>query len=422
MQSLFDSVDDIKLPEERPRRSYKGLWKALGIIAAVAVLSVGGYFGYQAIFPPRLTERALPATPEMLLQELKEARDGIDSGTRDIYARIQQFNQKMEALGRKPVSFSQVFLQGLSAEEEAALDKMVKDEKDPSYRGVLGQVVEDFKKIRNLEAKVSDLESKLPNDGVEAKPGDTHMKLAKEYLVKEKGIPEPRAKELIARLNIMEASLEKGNRVHFYYDPAKDFFGTWVSQGSAKRSPLALIRAKEMRLIGERDVAIARATTLEEKKAELEGLLARLEEDVAALEKRKALLESNVAQLETDKNTAIDQAKVATASLSTAKNSMYYAADLESNLRAKGVLKIFNRVEQIGDVKFDSNLDLSQGKSITFKPAQFGIDRIRDVRVIPAFFKEGRDLDVTFEDGGAVVTVLNEGALKGQRVLFIVTR
>jgi hypothetical protein len=422
MQSLFDSIEDIKLPEQKPRRSTKRLWKVLGIVAAVIVLSVGGYFGYREIFPLRLTERALPATPEQLLQELKAARDGIDSGTRDIYGRIQQFNQKMEALGRKPVSFSQVFLQGLSAEEEAALDKMVKDEKDPSYRGVLAQVVEDFKKIRNIEAKVSDLESRLPGEGTEAKAGDTHMKLAKEYLVKERGIPEPRAKELIVRLNIMEVSLEKGNRVHFYYDPAKDFFGTWVSQGSAKRSPLALIRAKEMRLIGERDVAIAKATTLEEKKAELEGVLAKLEEDVVALEKRKALLESNVAQLETDKNMAIDQAKVATADLKTEKNSMFYAADLEANLKAKGVLKIFNRVEQIGDVKFDSNLDLSQSKSITFKPSQFGIDRIRDLRVIPAFFKEGRDLDVKFEDNGAVVTVLNEAALKGQRVLFVVTR
>ena len=423
MQSLFDPLEDIKLPEEKPKRSFKKTFKILAVIVVAAGLGIGGYFGYFAMFPRKLTERPVPMNMEKLLVELKSARDGIDSETRDIYGRIQQFNNKMVNIGRKPVSFSQVFLQGLSAEEEQALDDLVRQEKDPSYRGILGQVVEDMKKIRDLQNKVSQLETLLPGDGVEVKPGDTHMKLAMQYLEKEKGIPESRAKELIARLNILETSMDKGMKVHFYYDPAKDFFGTWVAQGDAKRSPLALVRAKEMKLIQEREAAVAKATNLADEKAILEEMRDNLQQEIEALESKKAQLESTVSQLELDKSKAEENYRVTSAKLSEHQNSVWYDADLEDRLRARGVLRTVNKVENIGEVKFANNIDLTKTKSITLKPSQFGIAHIRDVRVVPTFLKEGRDIGVRFvEDGTVEVTVLNEAALGGQKVLFVVAQ
>ena len=423
MQSLFDPLEDIKLPEEKPKRSFKKTFKILAVIVVAVGLGIGGYFGYFAMFPRKLTERPVPMNMEKLLVELKSARDGIDSETRDIYGRIQQFNNKMVNIGRKPVSFSQVFLQGLSAEEEQALDELVRSEKDPSYRGILSQVVEDMKKIRDLQNKVSQLETLLPGDGVEVKPGDTHMKLAMQYLEKEKGIPESRAKELIARLNILETSMDKGMKVHFYYDPAKDFFGTWVAQGDAKRSPLALVRAKEMKLIQEREAAVAKATNLADEKAILEEMRDNLQQEIEALESKKAQLESTVSQLELDKSKAEENYRVTSAKLSEHQNSVWYDADLEDRLRARGVLRTVNKVENIGEVKFANNIDLTKTKSITLKPSQFGIDHIRDVRVVPTFLKEGRDIGVRFvEDGTVEVTVLNEAALRGQKVLFVVAQ
>ena len=423
MQSLFDPLEDIKLPEEKPKRDYRKVFRVLAIVVAAIGLGIGGYFGYFAMFPRKLTERPVPMNMEKLLVELKSARDSIDSETRDIYGRIQQFNSRMETLGRKPVSFSQVFLQGLSAEEEQALDDLVRQEKDPSYRGILGQVVEDMKKIRDLQNKVSQLETLLPGDGVEVKPGDTHMKLAMQYLEKEKGIPESRARELIARLNILETGMDKGMKVHFYYDPAKDFFGTWVSQGDAKRSPLALVRAKEMKLIQEREAAVAKATNLADEKAILEEMRDNLQKDIEALEAKKAQLESTVSQLELDKSKAEENYRVTSAKLSEHQNSVWYDADLEDRLRARGVLRTVNKVENIGEVKFANNIDLTKTKSITLKPSQFGIAHIRDVRVVPTFLKEGRDIGVRFvEDGTVEVTVLNEAALRGQKVLFVVAQ
>jgi len=422
-QSLFDSLDDIKLPEERPKRSYKKLVIALVAIVAATGLGIGGYFGYYALFPKKLTQRPVPMNMEKLLVELKDARDQIDGQTHEIYNRIQQFNQKMTVIGRKPVSFSQVFLQGLSAEEEQALDDLVRQEKDPSYRGILGQVVEDMKKIRDLQNKVTQLEGLLPGDGVDVKAGDTHMKLAMQYLEKDKGVPESRAKELVARLNIMETNLEKGMKVHFYYDPAKDFFGTWVAQGAAQHSPLALVRAKEMRLIQEKEQAIAKANTLQDEKAELEETRDKLQKEIADLEQRKAGLESTVSDLELAKAKAEESARITGEKLAEHQNSVWYDADLAERLRARGVLKTVNKVENIGEVKFANNIDLTKTKSITLKPSQFGIDHISDVRIVPTFLKEGRDIGVRFADDGTVeVTVLNEGAVRGQKVLFVVSR
>lgn len=423
MQSLFDPLEDIKLPEDKPKRSFKKTIKILAVIVVAVGLGIGGYFGYFAMFPRKLTDRPVPMNMERLLVELKTARDGIDGETRDIYDRIKQFNQRMEAVGRKPVSFSQVFLEGLSADEEQALDDLVRNEKDPSYRGILGQVVEDMKKIRDLQNKVSQLEGLLPGDGVEVKPGDTHMKLAMQYLEKEKGVPESRAKELIVRLNILETSMDKGMKVHFYYDPAKDFFGTWVAQGDARRSPLALVRAKEMKLIQEREAAIAKATNLEDEKASLEEMRDNLQKDIEALEAKKAQLESTVSQLELDKSKAEENYRVTSAKLSEHQNSVWYDADLEDRLRARGVLRTVNKVENIGEVKFANNIDLTKTKSITLRPSQFGIDHIKDVRIVPTFLKEGRDIGVRFvEDGTVEVTVLNEAALRGQKILFVVAQ
>ena len=424
MQSLFDPVEDIKIPEgptPGTKRGVGSVLKIVAIILGVTALGAGGFYGYTVMFPKKLTERPIPMTTDKLLTELKDARDDIDSETRDIYGRIQQFNQRMENLGRKGVSFSQVFLQGLSVEEQQALDELVRQEKDPSYHGILAQVVEDLKKIKDLQTRVAELEAKLPGDGVEVQRGDTHAKLAREYLMKNHNIPETRAKELVGRLNILEGQLEKGWKVHFYYDPAKDFFGTWVAQGDARHTPLAVVRAREMKLIGERDEALAKASDLEDKKAELEEILANLKKEITALEERKASLETNVEKLEAEKGVALKQVETTTAELERQRNSMFYEADLEERLRARGVLKSANKVDAIGNAKFESSIDLRNGKSITFTPSQFGISQIYWVRVVPAFLQKGRDYELKLgEDGSAEVTVLDDKALKGQKVLFVV--
>jgi len=130
-----------------------------------------------------------------------------------------------------------------------------------------------------------------------------------------------------------------------------------------------------------------------------------------------------VAQLEGERNAAVAEVEEREAELAVQKNSMFYEADLAERLRARGVLQVFNKVEKIGDVQFSSSIDLSQNKTITLDPSQFGIEKIKDVRIVPDYLREGRELDVQFIDDGTVeVTILNEEALRGQKVLFVLMR
>ena len=52
---------------------------------------------------------------------------------------------------------------------------------------------------------------------------------------------------------------------------------------------------------------------------------------------------------------ALEQAKETSASLKTIQNSMFYEADLADRLRARGVLRTFNKVDKIGEAKFANN-------------------------------------------------------------------
>ena len=168
---------------------------------------------------------------------------------------------------------------------------------------------------------------------------------------------------------------------------------------------------------------MAKANTLADEKAELEEMRDRLQKEIADLEVRRSALESTVSQLELDKTKAEESARITGEKLAEHQNSMWYDADLAERLRSRGVLKTVNKIENIGEVKFANNIDLTKTKSITLKPSQFGIDHIRDVRIVPTFLKEGRDIGVRFvEDGTVEVNVLNESALRGQKVLFVVER
>src|SRR6185436_14530357 len=147
-----------------------------------------------------------------------------------------------------------------------------------------------------LQERVLRLEQQLDDKFAIAKRGDSHFKLAHDYLV-EQGVTEEQAKSLLNQIDLNE-ELVPGFKVWYNYDKEKDTFKTYVTQGEAGQTPLAVKRAMKRKLIGERDVAMAKAVALEQTKKSLEGDISRLETDVTSLEDRRASLESNVADLE----------------------------------------------------------------------------------------------------------------------------
>jgi hypothetical protein len=67
MASLFDPVDDIKLPDERPKKNFKPFLKWGGLTLAAILLIGGGWYTYDAMKPRKLVEKPLPASPDVLL-------------------------------------------------------------------------------------------------------------------------------------------------------------------------------------------------------------------------------------------------------------------------------------------------------------------------------------------------------------------
>lgn len=103
---------------------------------------------------------------------------------------------------------------------------------------LINDFVSTAAKIEYLSQKIDQLEESIGSPYV-VQSGDTHAKIAEDYLVNKAGLSREEAKKVLMRTALVW-ELEKGNYVYnLYYDGV---FLTTVTQGTAKRSPLLLQR------------------------------------------------------------------------------------------------------------------------------------------------------------------------------------
>jgi hypothetical protein len=235
------------------------------------------------------------------------------------------------------------------------------------------------------------------------------------YLVSDVKLEEAKAKSLLEQADQTD-ELVPGNKVWFFYDPARDTFRTYVTQGEAGQTPLAVRRALKHRLITERDQALAQRD--EEAAAkdaavrtvnDLQQVKASLEADIAALRQNKAALEASVDRLSGD--------------LSFRLNSLFYHAANVRDLREKGVLtSVLKRVQDVKPINFDAALDLRDSNTITLAPEAFGLEHIGKVRMLPNIFQEGRDfrIETSEHSGVARIVILDPELFKGKEVLLAI--
>jgi hypothetical protein len=381
----------------------------LGLGAVVLALAVTGCTEQmrQALSGP-------PDTPEELLTALRNDRGRIDQTTDSMMKKIDAYNQARKP-GERTIQFSEVFMEDLSGEQRDVLNQLLAEEKDVSYRNLLQNMIADRDTIRQLQEKVLQLEQRLPDTFVVAKKGDSHTKLATNYLVTEAKLDEAKAKTLITGIDRTDELLP-GNHVWFFYDPRQDTFRTYVTQGEAGQTPLAVRRAQQRKLLAERDTArterdqehTARQAA-ETEVAALEDRKQQLESDISLLQQNKAELESSVDRLSRD--------------LAFRQNSLFYHAEAERSLQDRGVLSgVLARVKDVKGVDYNEALDLRNGTSIALDPRSFGLERIRDVRLLPSIYQEGRDFTVetSEETGTARLVILDPDLFRGREVLLSV--
>jgi hypothetical protein len=382
-------------------------------MALLAVLVVLGSVAC-ANFTQKESAKKAPATPEELLVDLQEQKDRLDQATNQMLEKIAEFNDT-RAEGERTVQFGELFTDELSEEQRDILDEMLTEEQDISYRSLLGRIITDRDLIRNLQAKILELERSLPEQFVVVAKGNTHYSLAREYLTNQARLPKDKVGQLLSRADLTD-ELVVGNKVWFFYDEKRDNLGTYVTQGDADRTPLVVRRALKRELISERDVAIATADTFETERdaarvavSQLERVKAGLETDIAQLRRNKATLEAEVSRLSSD--------------LSFQENSLFYHAASVADLKEQGVLsRVLKRFEDVRGVNFDAALDLRRGSTIRLDPEEFGLEKIRRVRLLPGVYEEGRDFTIeTFEQSGfARIVILDSRLFRGKEVLVAV--
>ncbi len=401
---------DSVLHGRRPAAPAGGLLPIIFILAGLVALgSVACGQGDRLRF-----SKATPATPEQLLAELKDHQQRIDAATDDMMKRIQEFNASRQP-GQRTILFGEIFSQDFTDEQRDVLNQMIAEEKDVSYKSLLEKIVADRGTLQDLQEKVMRLEQSLPDQFAVVKKGDRHHDLAMNYLINEAQVDPGKARTLLAQIDLTDELVPR-NKVWFFFDQPRDTFRTYVTQGEAGQSPLAVRRALQRKLITERDQAlVARdeaAAARDEAQAEVDGLQqvkAGLETDIVSLRQNKAALEANVDRLSRD--------------LAFRLNSLFYNAASVRDLKTQGAVSpVRKRLRDVKQVRFDAALDLRQATTITFKPEAFGLERIGKIKMLPPIYQEGRDFTVETSktSGVATITILDPELFKGKEVVFAV--
>ena len=393
----------------RPR--FAAIATVLGLVACVFVL---GPIGCSYFDQKQQASRPVPDTPEELLAELQDQREKLDFATSRMLERIAAFNES-RGEGQQTVEFGQLFSSDLSEEQQDVLNEMFAEERDISFKTLLGRIIQDRDVMRNMQARILEMERSLPEQFVVVAKGNTHYSLAREYLMNQARLPEKRANALVTKADLSD-ELVVGNRVWFFFDEKRDQLGTYVTQGEADKTPLIVRRALKRELITERDAALATAGTYQAERdaarasvENLERLKANLEADIATLRRDRATLEAEVNRLGDD--------------LSFQKNSLFYHAANVRELKEQGVLtRVLKRFDDASGVDFDAALDLRRSTVINLDPQEFGLDRITRVRLLPGIYEEGRDftIETSKETGDAAIVILDSRLFRGKEVLVAV--
>jgi len=339
-------------------------------------------------------------TTDELLTQLKEDRAEIDTTTDTMMKRIDTYNSTRKP-GQPTLQFGEIFNQDLSPEQRDVLNAMVEQEKDVSYKALLEKIIADRETIRTLQENVMHLEQTLPDKFVVAKRGDRHNDLAMNYLTQEAHLDPEKAKALLSQVDQTD-ELVTGNKVWFFYDAKQDTFRTYVTRGEAGLTPLMVRRARQRKLIQERDTAQAEVSDLQVVKVQLET-------DINGLTEQKTQLEGTVEKLNGD--------------IAFRENSLFYHAENAQTLKDQGVLSsVLKRVRDVKGLQFNEALDLRQATTLTLLPQNYGLSEIREVKLLPAIYQEGRDYSIqTQKDhSSAQLVILDPELFRGKEVLLAI--
>ena len=324
----------------------------------------------------------------------------------------QRQQQQLAQAGLKDVTNPETMQ--LTPDQKALLEARLKAEKSTGTGDLLQAILDKDKEIGELNKKINGLRAMLPKP-VLAKEGDNHYAMAMTFL-RRRGISEDKAKDLIAKTNILE-KLEPGWEVYHFYINGK--YGTSVSQGRAPLSPTESIKQARVKTEGERDEAIKKGQDLAKQVDSLNIEKQRVEADIAALRQEKAGLMGQVTSL----NTLSEGQKAKL-------NSMHYIVGERAKLEKDGVVVIpFFSKNRMGpnakSVRFDKDLILDGPAEpiVLIKAADLGIAKIGKINVVPGSLIKDQHYSISYsaDRSSATVKILDLDRVRDDKVAFAVT-
>jgi flagellar motility protein MotE (MotC chaperone) len=278
------------------------------------------------------------------------------------------------------------------------------------------QINEDAARIKKLEEENKNLSSRLPV-GRDVVPGDSHWKIAHDFLTSVMGIPADKASDLLSRAVLFDKILV-GFKVWNYY--ADGIFGTFLTQGQAAVSPGALQRMEKL----ER----------ERESQKLRDEISGLSQQLADMEKRGAAerekwkseneaLQNRIKGLTDELATAQQKSR----DLDVLLNSVYYLAGTKNSLKASGKIKgsflglCGDRLANVTAADFQKSLDIRGSESIALGAQELGVPTIRGVEILPQYFEENKDyrIEISADKKTATVHLLNKDKFRLARVVLV---
>ncbi len=333
-----------------------------------------------------------------MTQEVQQLESDVKEKKDEIFSLVDEYKEKTGEASLGVNAFE------LGEDEKKILEQRINEEKDVSVKSLLEEILEKNNEIRELNAKIAEIEALLPKPHLVVR-GDNHYKVAMDFLMNEKGVEKKRALELVERTALFD-ELVPGFKVWNFY--TGDAYGSSVTQGTASISPNTLIRRAKKKLVDARDEAIFQRD--------------KLADDIKTLEDKRGQLIGHVDSLTKEKESLIGQVS----ELNVEVNSLSYLLDSQDNLKKKGVLKGgFLKSTKLRDVSpeyFTTSIDMRTQTQIVFSAADLGLRKIKKVILFPKFYNEGTDykIEMSGDNQTAIVTILDTLKFKNERIVISV--
>lgn len=363
-----------------------------------------------------------PDTFQKMVQQLDKTEKDIRERQDKMRQKVREFNATHPEGSR--IDTTSIESMVLDPAQVETLNRMLSEEKDVSYRGLLTEVVDTQKQINQLQEQVRQLQAQLPAPYT-IKAGDSHYDVSLRFLKENQNLTDKEARELVDKTALVE-ELAPGMQIWMLYKD--EVFGSYVTQGTALISPGKAQRRAKQRvakkietLTGERDIARVRVDSLREVQD-------MLDERILFLRNEEGRLQSEIAALSKEREEALTRVNISEKQrqmLETQLNSVFYEVDTLDRFKKNRTIDdpLFGspHVKSLRNVRFSKSQDLRENSVLTFEARAFpGLKKIKDVDVFPTTLNMGEDFIVSYEGDGAraFVKIVKPEAFAGQKVLF----